>query len=68
MKHPDDYVDEHNALRTMLEKHQWAGDDIGSGYGMCPECGGIEPDSILPSVVTGHEKDCPLAALLKETE
>lgn len=53
----------------MLQQHQWAGDDLGSGYAICPECRGLNPEGHAPGVGgLGHAGDCALAALLAELE
>jgi len=56
-------------MKTTIEyffKREWS-----MGNGQCPDCCGSPPDWIghpcHPTAKTiGHEKDCPLAACLKE--
>mgnify|MGYP001216104223 CR=1 FL=1 len=53
------------AYREMLERLEWQSFAGEHGFtANCPMCGGAKPD-VLGG---GHEPDCELAALLKESE
>jgi hypothetical protein len=53
------------AYREMLERLEWQSFAGEHGFtANCPVCGGAKPD-VLGG---GHEPDCELAALLKESE
>jgi len=53
------------AYRDMLERLEWQSFAGEHGFtANCPMCGGAKPD-VLGG---GHEPDCELAALLKESE
>ncbi len=53
------------AYREMLEQLEWQSFAGEHGFiANCPMCGGAKPD-VLGG---GHEPDCELAALLKESE